>query len=188
MTDDSPAIISIFGNYAPKAGERAYEEAYAIGHALGAAGYVVCNGGYDGIMEASAKGARDAGGETVGVTCSVFNDYRGIPLKANRWIDREICQDNIFTRIQCMMEMSAGFVTLEGGTGTLTELAIVWEYVAKGLMPPRPIVIYGDFWAPLVDRLVFARPKSGKHIHRADTPEQVAAIFQEHVPRTGESD
>ncbi len=183
MTATSSPVISLFGNYAPVPGEPLYEQAYAIGYALGKAGYVVCNGGYDGTMEASAKGARAAGGQTIGVTCSVFSDYRGIPLKANRWIDREICQDTIFTRIQCMMDMSAGFVGLEGGTGTLTELAIVWEYVAKGLIAPRPIVIYGDFWLPLVDRLVSARPKSGRHIHRADTPEEVIRVFAGSVPQ-----
>ena len=56
--DDSAAadrpIICIFGSYSPKPGEPLYEQAYQIGHELAKAGFVVANGGYDGIMEASS--------------------------------------------------------------------------------------------------------------------------------------
>lgn len=159
------AIISVFGSYSPAPGEPLYDQAYRVGHALAAAGFVVCNGGYDGTMEASARGAKDAGGSTIGVTCCVFNDYRGVPLKANRWIDQEICAESIFSRIDTMMQMSAGFVVLEGGTGTLSEFGIVWEYVCKGLISARPIFVLGDFWCPVVERVRQVRPKSCKHLY-----------------------
>ena len=174
-------VSSIFGSYSPKPGEPLYEQAYKIGRALGAAGYVVCNGGYDGTMEASAKGAKAAGGTTIGVTCRIFSDYRGIPLQANRWIDREICSDNIFNRIDMMMRLSAGFVVLEGGTGTLTEFGIVWEYVCKGLMPARPIMVVGDFWRPLVERIRSVRAKSCKHVYCVNGPEEIVRIAGETI-------
>lgn len=174
-------IISIFGSYSPKPGEPLYELAYRLGSALAGAGYVVCNGGYDGTMEASAKGAKDAGGATVGVTCCVFNDYRGVPLKANRWIDREICAENIFTRIETMMRMSAGFVVLEGGTGTLSEFGIVWEYVCKGLMEPRPIFVVGEFWRPLIERIRSVRAKSCKNVYCVNDTEEVVRIAGEMI-------
>ncbi|MGQ9651756.1 MAG: SLOG cluster 4 domain-containing protein [Phycisphaerae bacterium] len=107
-TTDGRPIICIFGSYAPKPGEPLYEQAYAIGYSLAKAGFVVANGGYEGIMEASAKGAKDAGGSTIGVTCSIFTDYRGQPLKANRYIDREISHKTVLDRIEPMVEMSAG--------------------------------------------------------------------------------
>ena len=73
VSDDRPGIC-IFGSYEPRAGEALYELAYDIGRGLAEAGYNVCNGGYNGTMEASAKGARDGGGSTIGVTCSIFFD------------------------------------------------------------------------------------------------------------------
>jgi len=171
-------IICLFGSYSPQPGEPLYEQAYAIGHALARSGYVVCNGGYDGTMEASHKGAKEAGGSTIGVTCAVFSDYRGKPLKANRYVDREIHIDNVLQRIDSMMRMSAGYVVLEGGTGTLSELGIVWEYVAKRLIDPRPIFFMGDFWRPLVDRVLAVRPKSGSHVHCVREAHEIVHILK----------
>lgn len=175
-------VISIFGSYAPLPGEPLYEQAYAIGHSLAGAGYIICNGGYDGIMEASHKGAKDAGGATIGVTCSVFSDYRGQPLRANRFCDHEINHCDVLKRIEAMMHLSAGYVILEGGTGTLSELAIVWEYVAKGLIDPRPIFVVGEFWRPTVERLTAARPKSGRHLHLVNSAEDILRIAAQSIP------
>jgi uncharacterized protein (TIGR00730 family) len=184
MQSNGQPIISIFGSYSPGPGEPLYEQAYRVGHALASAGYVVCNGGYDGTMEASAKGAKAAGGATIGVTCCVFNDYRGVPLKANRWIDREICAENIFSRIETMMRMSAGFVVLEGGTGTLSEFGIVWEYVCKGLIEPRPIFVLGNFWRPLVERIRSVRAKSCKHVYCVGEAEEIIRTAREAIGGT----
>jgi len=180
IADDQP-IISIFGSYAPQNGEPLYEQAYSIGYALAAAGYVVCNGGYDGTMAASAKGAKDAGGSTIGVTCNVFSNYRGIPLQANQYIDREFSHEDLLSRIRQMMEMSAAYVILEGGTGTLSEFSIVWEYVCKKLITPRPIFVFGSFWNQLVDQLTSVRPQSGKHLHCVDSAEQIVQLAHQFV-------
>jgi uncharacterized protein (TIGR00730 family) len=175
-------VICIFGSYSPKAPDPLYQLAYDIGHALAKAGYCIANGGYDGTMEASHRGAKDAGGCTVGITCSIFGGYREVALKANAWCDQEIHYDNVMQRIDAMMRMSAGYVFLEGGTGTLSELGLVWEYVAKGLIEPRPIFIVGDFWRPMVERLIAARPKSGELVHLVHSAEQVVAHLAVAVP------
>lgn len=173
--NDQP-VMCLFGSYAPKAGDALYDLAYRIGHGLASAGFVVCNGGYDGTMEASAKGAKDAGGRTIGVTCSIFTKFRGKPLAANPYIDHEIAHDNVFNRIREMLQLGVGYVMLEGGTGTLSEFGIVWEFVAKRLITPRPIFVVGDFWKPMVDRILSVRPKHGKHIHFVHTPDEIVEI------------
>ena len=61
-------------------------------------------------------------------------------------------------RIDRIKQMSAAYIFLEGGTGTLSELGLVWEYVAKGLLEPRPIFIVGEFWRPLAARWFAVRP------------------------------
>lgn len=180
-----PPVISIFGSYAPRPGEPLYEQAYQIGYELGRAGYTVCNGGYDGTMEASARGAREAGAATIGVTCAIFSDSRGLPLKANAHIDTEHATDNIFDRIKKMMEISSGYVVLEGGTGTLAELAIVWEFVSKKLMPPAPVFVMGDFWRPVVGCIRITRPQHCRHIHEVTTAGEIVDILGRTLPATG---
>ena len=175
-TPDGPPVICIFGSSSRRPGGPLYEQAYAIGHALAEAGYVVANGGYGGIMAASAKGAKDAGGSTIGITCTIFRTARGQPLKPNRYIDREIPRDDPLSRIDRMIRMSAGYVVLEGGTGTLSEFGLIWEYVAKGLIAPRPIFVVGDFWKPVVDRILAARPRHGRNVHCVQTAEQIVEI------------
>lgn len=177
MSEIDRPIVCIFGSYAPQSGESLYQTAYDIGGALARAGYVVANGGYDGTMEASHRGAKDAGGATIGVTCSIFGDYRGAPLRANAFCDREIHCDQVVERIDRMMRLSRAYIFLEGGTGTLSELGFVWEFVAKGLIEPRPIFIVGDFWRPMAERLIAARPKSGRHVHLVDTADQIITVL-----------
>ena len=169
-------VVCIFGSYAPRAGNADWETAYDLGRSLAAAGYVVANGGYDGIMEASAKGAKDAGGTTIGVTCSLFSPYRKKGRTANPYIDRQIHHDNVLERIAEMIRMSSGFVVLPGGTGTLSEFAMTWEYVSKGLIGPRPIFVLGDFWRPMVERMTADRPRSGKCIHLVATVGQIIEL------------
>lgn len=171
-------VVTIFGSYSPKPGDSLYELAFRVGHGLAKAGCVVCNGGYDGTMEASCRGAKEAGGRTIGVTCSVFNNYRGKALRANRYVDEEIRHTSIFSRIQEMMRLGDAFVVFEGGTGTLSELAIVWEFVCKGLIDPRPIIVVGDFWSPLVERIGRVRPKHAACIVVAHDANDVVAAVQ----------
>lgn len=170
-------IVSIFGSYSPEPGSPLWERAYAIGGALARAGYVVANGGYDGTMHASAKGAKDAGGRTIGVTCAVFSNYRGKVLVANPCIDEEICHDDVLRRIEALMNMSCGYVVLEGGTGTLTELAIVWEYVCKGLIAPRPVFVVGDFWLPVIEQVRKVRPRHCECVHAVTEADEIIRIL-----------
>ena len=110
-----------------------------------------------------------------------LRDILGQPLKVNRYIDKEIPLDNVLDRIRTMMEISAGFVVLPGGTGTLSELAIVWEFVAKKMIDPRPIFIVGDFWKPVVETVAEARPKHGNHIYHVNSVEEVVTLVKEHA-------
>jgi len=76
--------ITIFGTSGARLGDSAYMLAYQTGKLLAQAGFVIANGGYGGTMEAAAKGAAEAGGKIIGVTCSAFKSV------ANEFISREI--------------------------------------------------------------------------------------------------
>lgn len=127
-------IITVFGSYEPGAGSAEYEQAYEVGYELAGAGFVVANGGYAGTMEASAKGAKEADGGTIGVTCRAFGRS-----KVNDYIDREIETANLQERLETLIELGSGYVVLPGGTGTLTELAYAWEMMNKGFIAGRDV-------------------------------------------------
>ena len=171
---DSPRIITVFGSSRPQPGSQAYETAQALGAALAKSGFVVANGGYGGTMEAAARGAREAGGATIGVTAEAFRS------KANPWIEKEIRVQDWQARLFKLIELGAGYVALPGGTGTLVELSVVWEWVNKGFIEPRPLVLLGDYWLPVVNAI----PKAELHsnpILPATTPDEAALLLVRHL-------
>ncbi|MHC4174601.1 MAG: LOG family protein, partial [Planctomycetota bacterium] len=119
--------ITIFGTSRAGPGDSAYTLAYETGKLLAEAGFTIANGGYGGTMLAAANGAAEAGGTIIGVTCSAFKNN-----KANEYITREIMTGSLDERLDMLIKLGQGYVVLPGGTGTLLELAKVWELKNKG--------------------------------------------------------
>jgi len=166
-------IVAIFGTGRAKSDDSAYALAAETGRLLAEAGFVIANGGYGGTMLAAAKGASKAGGETIGVTCSAFKRST-----ANEYITREIVTDSLDERLDTLIKLGQGYVVLAGGTGTLLELAKVWELKNKGFLAEnKPIILVGEFWKPLIDLITADDPDSTRYIHQADSPEQAVDLI-----------
>jgi uncharacterized protein (TIGR00730 family) len=140
--------VAVFGGYKHEVGGGVYETAVELGRLIAAEGWAVLNGGYGGSMEATARGAKEAGGHVVGIT------LRTATGEPNAFIDETYCAEDLWERIRVMLERSDAFVALPGATGTLAEVAMAWELICKGMMKPKPLVLLGDFWQPLYDMLV----------------------------------
>ncbi len=140
-------IVTVFGSSRPQRGDADYEEAQKLGTVLAQRGFSVCTGGYGGVMEAASRGAKDGGGKTYGVTAEFFS------RNANQWIDVEVRKKTWQERLFALIELGDGFVACKGGTGTLVELAVVWEMLNKSVMARKPLVVLGDFWQPLLERV-----------------------------------
>jgi uncharacterized protein (TIGR00730 family) len=173
-------VITIFGSSRPKEDDEEYQLAYVVGKQLSLAGFTVCNGGFGGIMEVSARGAKDAGGKTIGVTFTIKG------RAANPWIDENIRVPALIDRMMKLVELGDAYVVLKGGTGTLLELAAVWEFINKGLLPEKPIVIIGDFWSNVVETLREELLWEGvgdctKFIHCASSPEECASFLKKQL-------
>ena len=139
------------------------------------AGFTIANGGYGGTMLASAKGAAEADGEVIGVTCSTFKNST-----ANKYVTREIVTTSLDERLDTLIKLGRGYVVLPGGTGTLLELAKVWELKNKGfLKADKPIILIGGFWKPLVDMIASDDPDSSRYIKQADSPSEVVKLIIE---------
>jgi len=151
--------VTVFGSAFPKPGEPEYEFAYKLGHLLGLNGIDVCSGGYLGIMEAASKGAVEAGAKAIGVTLNFFN------YEHNEYITDEIRTESLFDRIKVLMDIGDAYIILKGGTGTLLELAAVWESVNKEFTTPKLIIADEEYWKPLTflmdERMRFEGRRTG---------------------------
>jgi uncharacterized protein (TIGR00730 family) len=167
----SAKTVTVFGSHKTAADSAEYAEAVRTGRVLAEAGFTVCNGGYAGIMEASARGAKEAGGKTLGITTRQF------PGRVNGWIDAERCMDTWDERLTELVRAGDAYVFFDGGTGTLTELFVVWEKTNKKIME-RPILILG----PFLRRLASGLRSEGHvvwndHLRLVERPADLAAHF-----------
>lgn len=133
-------VVTVFGSSRPVDGEEEFTTAYNLGKLLAKKGFNVCTGGYQGIMNAVSKGAYENGADTIGVT---INGWGATPSK---YLTREIKSDNLIGRLEKLVELGDAYVALQGGTGTLLELALVWELVNKKMLDSRPIITHSNMW------------------------------------------
>jgi uncharacterized protein (TIGR00730 family) len=167
--------ITIFGSSLPHEDGVAYAEAYRLGRLLAESGFSICNGGYGGLMEASARGAREAGGHTLGVTCELWAS------RANRWIEEEIRAHSFLERLATLIERGDAYVVLPGGTGTLAELALVWEMMNKSALARtvggrKPLLVMAPYWQPVIECLKHEGQLNSKSAWRAPAMEIVTLV------------
>ena len=98
-------------------------------------------------MEAVSRGAKEAGGRTLAVTAKFFRVARE-PVDRRRDSREHLAGPPLRTG-----QARPGYVACPGGTGTLVELAVVWEMLNKGAMARKPLVVLGDFWQPVIERV-----------------------------------
>ena len=171
-------IITIFGSSKPAENEEQYITAFSIGKQLALRGFNICTGGFNGIMEAASKGAVEGGAEAIGVTVNLW----GGPT--NKYITKEIKCNSLLERIHKLLELGNGFIVLQGGTGTLLELAAVWEYINKGLMETKPIACHSTIWKIIVYEMHQQMKLEGRStdlVKTFDTTEEIVDYFKENL-------
>lgn len=169
-------IITVFGSSRPREGDSHYALARELGAQLASRGFAICSGGYGGVMEAVSRGAKDAGGSTIGIVSEFFTS------RANRWIDEAVSVKTWQDRLFSLIETGAGYVACPGGTGTLVELSVVWEMLNKRVMRAKPFVTVGHFWQPIIERVREVETghssdwgeASSRIIHNATNPSDAA--------------
>jgi uncharacterized protein (TIGR00730 family) len=178
-----PSAISVFGSARTPVGSPEYEAGVRLGTALVRAGFAVITGGGPGAMEAANRGAREAGGVSVGL---------GIELPfeqgLNQHVDIGVNFRYFFVRKMMFVKYASGFVVLPGGMGTLDELFEALTLVQTGKVTRFPIVLFGtEYWGPLVDWLRNTVVGQGKASERDlllfhvtdDVDEAVALVSKE---------
>src|SRR6266480_838791 len=137
-------IVTIFGG--AKCGELdpEYEHARRLGQLLAEAGFTICTGGYRGVMEAASRGAHERGGRVLGIVMTQFKS------EPNPYLTEKVASAHFYERLQHLITRSVGFIAIRGGMGTVTELSLVWNKIQTRVIGPRPLVLLGDCWPPIV--------------------------------------
>jgi hypothetical protein len=157
-----PKEVAVFGAAFLPADSAAYRTARELGGLLALQGWTVATGGYGGTMEAASRGAADAGGRTIGVTCETLTRTE---RRTNAWVQEEIRCETVRERLVTLVRKADAAVALDGGIGTLTEITFCWVEIQTGELSPRPLVLLGSVWKETME--AFFR-SAGAYIKEAD--------------------
>lgn len=141
---ENKKFVTVFGSSIPREGDSEYKIAYTLGKKLAENKINVCSGGFQGIMDAVSKGVNEKGGEAVGVTLDIYNAL------ASKHLTKQIVTHTLFDRLRTLVEIGDAYIILQGGTGTMLELSLVWEYLNKGMIDKKPVACHGKMWTKIV--------------------------------------
>lgn len=138
--------VTVFGSARTKEGDPHYQLARKMGAAVAGLGFTVMTGGGPGIMEAANRGAKEAGGRSVG--CGIELPFE---QRLNAYMDRSVTMRYFFVRKTLLVKYSYAFVVMPGGAGTADELFEALTLIQMGKIKHFPIVLMGaDYWQELV--------------------------------------
>jgi uncharacterized protein (TIGR00730 family) len=139
--------VSCFGSARVNEDDPRYQLARTTGHGLAEAGFTVITGGGPGLMEAANRGAKEAGGRSIGLNIE-------LPFEQgpNAYQDIALTFHYFFTRKLMFVRYATAFVVFPGGFGTLDELFEALVLIQTGKIRDFPVVLMGvEFWDGLLD-------------------------------------
>lgn len=141
--------VTVFGSARFPQDHRYYQLARRTGAEIARLGFNVMTGGGPGIMEAANRGAKDAGGLSIG--CNIVLPHE---QKANSYIDKLITFNYFFVRKVMLVKYSQAFIIFPGGYGTLDEAFEAATLIQTKKIFDFPLIFVGvDYWQPLFDFL-----------------------------------
>jgi hypothetical protein len=151
-----PAVV-VFGSARTKPAEPLYKLTVRLARALAAEGFTVVTGGGPGLMEAANRGAREAGGLSVGLNIDLPSEQR-----PNPYAQLQMNFRYFFCRKVMFVKYASGFVIMPGGYGTLDELFEALTLVQTRRIKPFPVVMMGTrYWRGLTAWMRGTMRKSG---------------------------
>ena len=175
--------VTVFGSARFREDHRYYALAREVGKRLAGLGFTVMTGGGPGVMEAANRGAREAGGRSVGCNIVLPEEQ-----KLNPYLDVWVSFEHFFVRKVMLVKYSYAFVVMPGGLGTMDELFEAAVLIQTGKIEGFPVVVFGkDYWKPLFDLLndmVRAGTISTKDLHLllvTDSPDEAMEHLRRHA-------
>jgi uncharacterized protein (TIGR00730 family) len=167
--------VTVFGSARFTPDQPYYKLAQAVGASLARAGFTVMTGGGPGIMEAANRGAKEAGGYSVGCNITLPQEQ-----KPNAFLDRWVSFEQFAVRKMMLVKYSYAFIAMPGGFGTLDEVFGTATLIQTGKLQDFPLVFMGrEYWQPLLtffrERMVAAHTIDAHDSDRilvTDSPEE----------------
>jgi uncharacterized protein (TIGR00730 family) len=173
--------VTVFGSARIKSDSPYYELARKMGAAIAQLGFTVMTGG--GIMEAANRGAKDAGGRSVGCNIELPHEQ-----KPNPYLDRFVTMHYFFVRKTLLVKYSYAFVILPGGAGTLDEMFEAITLIQTRKITNFPVVIMGtDYWdeiLPFIHKMAKAgmiAPSDLELVHATNSVDDAIAHIRSHA-------
>jgi uncharacterized protein (TIGR00730 family) len=156
--------VSIFGSARATAKDKYYSFAVKTSEILARAGFAIITGGGGGIMEAANKGAKKAGGKSIGLNIElpheqIPNDYQNLSLHFRYFFCRKVM----------FLKYAHGFIAFPGGFGTLDEFYEALVLIQTLKQAHFPVILFGsDFWGGMVDWMKNVMLKKHRYISEED--------------------
>jgi hypothetical protein len=185
----APAV-SVFGSARMKPGSKYYELTRRVAFELTRTGYAIVSGGGGGLMEAANRGAKEAGGQSIGLNIALPFEQ-----KPNDYIDTDklMTFHYFFVRKVMFVKYAQGFVVMPGGYGTLDELSEAITLIQTRKTLPFPVVLMGrKYWQKMLDWMKETALAEGcisesdlGIFHVCDEPDEVVQIIKDFGVRHG---
>jgi len=176
-----PAAVSIFGSTKTRPKDNDYQKAEETARRLVKEGYAIATGGGPGIMEAANKGAKEAGGVSVGLNIDLPEEQ-----KPNKYIGTYLNFRYFFIRKVMFVKYAVAFVIFPGGFGTLDELFEPLQLIQTQKIKPFPVILVGkEYWRGLLNwikEVLLVRGKISSHdlnlFHIVEEPEEIVNLIK----------
>jgi len=150
--------VAFLGDAEAKKTDQHFIDAFNTAKLLAESGYIIVNGGGPGIMLASTLGAKEGKGKVeivlIDEKVNMGRNYEGSDsenqIKASKIYKTKGIQD----RTEKLIEIADAYVVFKGGTGTMAELALVWEKAKFEYGKHEPLIFFGDCWKNIIEDLV----------------------------------
>jgi uncharacterized protein (TIGR00730 family) len=142
---DRPAV-TIFGSARIRSDDPVYEQARELAGRFAGRGWAVVTGAGPGVMEAANRGAKEAGGLSVGFNIQLPHEQR-----SNSYVELGVTFRHFYVRKTMFVKAAEGFVVFPGGFGTVDELFEALTLIQTGKIFHFPVVLIGsDYWEELL--------------------------------------
>jgi uncharacterized protein (TIGR00730 family) len=177
--------VTVFGSARLKEGHPWYEKTREVAGGIAQLGFTVMTGGGPGIMEAANRGAREAGGRSVGINIILPHEQH-----VNPYVDASADMRYFFTRKTLMIKYSYAFVVMPGGIGTMDELFEALTLIQTKKLHQFPVILFGvDYWTPMMSAILRMRdeglisPVDLDLLTLTDSVEEAMAVLKEKAIR-----
>lgn len=182
--------IAIFGFADAQERGHLFKDVKNVAKKLAEAGYTVVDGGGPGVMRAATVGAKEGGGQVIGITLydEDIPNFEGKDPK--NLFDKEIKTRTYVERTLALMKEGQIYIVFNGGTGTLSEFGMAWGIAHLYFGHHKPIILYGKFWRKVIKSIneeMLLRPHDLEILKIVDSPDEVLRAinkFEEEIEKS----